>query len=83
MARWTFTRFAASQWTSAAPPTKADLAGKVVVIVGASSGIGFEAAKHFAGMNPKKLVLACRNEERARQALKGEVAFQFPGPTLG
>ncbi|KAJ2935411.1 hypothetical protein H1R20_g1683, partial [Candolleomyces eurysporus] len=72
MARWTFTRFAASQWTSAASATKADLTDKVVVVVGASSGIGLEAAKHFAGMNPKKLVLACRNEERANRALTGE-----------
>ncbi|KAJ2929465.1 hypothetical protein H1R20_g7622, partial [Candolleomyces eurysporus] len=69
MARWTFTRFAASQWTSAASATKTDLTDKVVVVIGASSGIGLEAAKHFAGMNPKKLVLACRNEERANRAL--------------
>jgi retinol dehydrogenase 12 len=65
------------------PITKVDLSGKVVVVTGANTGLGYDAAKHFAGMNPKKLILACRSEERGKEALKSEyylvyfVQFEF------
>ncbi|TFK54182.1 NAD(P)-binding protein [Heliocybe sulcata] len=48
---------------------KADLTGKTVIIVGANTGIGLEAAKHFASMNPSKFILACRSEERGKRAV--------------
>ncbi|KAJ7080588.1 short-chain dehydrogenase [Mycena belliarum] len=38
-----------------------DLTGKTVVITGSNRGVGFEAAKHFAGMNVGRLILACRS----------------------
>lgn len=50
---------------------KADLTGKTVVLTGANSGIGFEAVKHFASMNPARIIMACRSKERGEQALKG------------
>ncbi|KAF8961516.1 NAD(P)-binding protein [Flammula alnicola] len=46
-----------------------DLQGKTVIVTGANNGIGFEAAKHFACMNPGKLILACRSKERGEVAL--------------
>ncbi|KAJ3737515.1 hypothetical protein DFJ43DRAFT_987156 [Lentinula guzmanii] len=49
---------------------QADLTGKVVVVTGANTGLGFEAAKHFAQMNPKKVILACRSEEKGEQAVQ-------------
>jgi NAD(P)-dependent dehydrogenase (short-subunit alcohol dehydrogenase family) len=52
-------------WTTADIP---DLTGKVIVVTGANSGIGFEAAKEFARKGART-ILACRNEERARDAL--------------
>jgi retinol dehydrogenase 12 len=49
-----------------------DLTGKTVVVIGANVGLGFEAAKHFASMNPKKLVLGCRSQEKGQATLHQE-----------
>jgi len=43
------------------------LGGKVVVVTGANSGIGFEAAKTLAGKGAE-VVLACRSKEKADDA---------------
>ncbi|KAJ8074023.1 hypothetical protein PM082_012313 [Marasmius tenuissimus] len=54
------------------------LTGQVVLITGANTGLGFEAAKHFAIRGPGKLILVCRNEERGRNAVdrvKSETGF--------
>lgn len=59
------------------PVAKADLQGKVVLVVGANTGLGFEATKHFALMGPARLVLACRNEARGKEALKSELLPDF------
>ncbi|KAG6808152.1 hypothetical protein H0H93_000509 [Arthromyces matolae] len=40
------------------------------MVIGANTGIGFEATKHFARMKPARLILACRSKE------KGEAAIQ-------
>ncbi|KAF8889272.1 short-chain dehydrogenase [Infundibulicybe gibba] len=40
------------------------------MVIGANSGIGFEAALHFARMNPAKLILGCRDKHRGEAALK-------------
>ncbi|KAJ8703432.1 hypothetical protein PTI98_002054 [Pleurotus ostreatus] len=52
-------QFLKDQWTPAAPVEKADLTGKTVLVLGANTGIGYEAAKHFATMKPARLVMAC------------------------
>lgn len=58
-------------FTRKAPPvSKIDLKGKTVLVIGANTGIGFEAVQHFATMGPKRLILACRSQE------KGEAAIQ-------
>ncbi len=45
-----------------------DLLGKVYVVTGGNSGIGFEAARNFAARGAR-LVLICRSEQRGRAAL--------------
>lgn len=50
------------------PDELSDLSGKLFVITGGNSGIGFEAAKILAGKNAD-VVIAVRNEEKGRQAL--------------
>ncbi|KAF5325783.1 hypothetical protein D9611_000443 [Ephemerocybe angulata] len=66
------------QYVKNGPVATADLSGKTVVVVGANTGLGFEATKHFASMNPGKLILACRSEERGKAAvdkLKSETSY--------
>ncbi|KAJ7140939.1 hypothetical protein C8R44DRAFT_692833 [Mycena epipterygia] len=48
---------------------KADLTSKTVIVVGANTGLGFDAAKHFARMNPGRLILACRSESKGQAAM--------------
>ncbi len=46
-----------------------DLTGKLYVITGGNSGIGFEAAKHL-GNAGADIVLACRSVAKAEEAAK-------------
>jgi len=64
MARWTLLDFIYDQWSTVPPVVTADLERKTVVVTGANTGLGFEASKHFARMNPGKLILACRSQQR-------------------
>jgi hypothetical protein len=70
MARKTPIDFIRDQYKAIRPVVKADLGGKTVAIIGANVGIGFEAAKHFATMNPGKLILACRNQAKGQLAIE-------------
>ena len=54
-----------------APPT-ADLKGKVVLVTGANTGLGYEAAKHFARMGPAKVIIACRSQSKGQEAIDRE-----------
>jgi NAD(P)-dependent dehydrogenase (short-subunit alcohol dehydrogenase family) len=54
-----------ANWTTDNIP---DLTGKVIVVTGANSGLGFEAAKEFARKGAQT-VLACRDIDKAQAAL--------------
>ncbi len=69
MARKAHEQFVADQRRVNPPVVTVDLTGKTVVVIGANIGLGFEASKHFARMNPERLILACRNEEKGKDAL--------------
>ena len=62
-------QFLREKWAPAQPVARADLVGKTIVITGANSGLGYEAAKHFGAMNPGRLVLACRSRTRGEAAV--------------
>jgi NAD(P)-dependent dehydrogenase (short-subunit alcohol dehydrogenase family) len=53
------------EWTNEQIP---NLSGKIIIVTGANSGIGYEAAKEFSRKGAKT-ILACRNMEKARSAL--------------
>jgi retinol dehydrogenase-12 len=71
MGQFTFFGFVRSQWTQLPPIERVDLSEHTVVITGANVGLGFEAAKHFARMTPKHLVIVCRSKEKGEAALTG------------
>ncbi|MEF8902063.1 MAG: oxidoreductase [Halovenus sp.] len=56
-----------SSWTVDQMP---DCTDKTVLITGANSGLGFEAAKAFAA-NGATVIMACRSTDRGRQAATG------------
>ncbi|KAK0214683.1 hypothetical protein EDD85DRAFT_917266 [Armillaria nabsnona] len=45
------------------------LSGKTLILIGANTGLGFEAATHFARMNPARFVLTARDEVKGKEAL--------------
>jgi NAD(P)-dependent dehydrogenase (short-subunit alcohol dehydrogenase family) len=60
-------------WTTADMP---DLTGKVIIVTGANSGIGYEAAKEFARKGAQT-ILACRSMDKAEAAL-AEIRAEIP-----
>ncbi|KAI0082713.1 NAD(P)-binding protein [Panus rudis PR-1116 ss-1] len=60
------------------PVLTTDLSGKTVLVTGANIGLGLEAAKHFARMNPQKLVVTTRSVEKGEAtiaAIERETGF--------
>jgi len=74
MKQASFLQLIQNQWWKVAPVEHVNLTGKTVVVIGANVGLGFEAAKHFASMDPKRLVLGCRSQEKGQVALQGKRA---------
>ncbi|KAF9025666.1 short-chain dehydrogenase [Hymenopellis radicata] len=69
MVQRTWEAYYADQKKTPPPVAHADLTSKTVLVTGANIGLGFEACKHFARMNPARLILACRNVDKANAAL--------------
>ncbi|KAJ7623735.1 hypothetical protein FB45DRAFT_798042, partial [Roridomyces roridus] len=59
-----------TQWAPQPPVLQVDLTGKTVLVLGANTGLGFEAAQHFARMNPGRVILACRSQSKGQAALE-------------
>jgi NAD(P)-dependent dehydrogenase (short-subunit alcohol dehydrogenase family) len=62
-----------ANWTTDNIP---DLTGKVIIVTGANSGIGFEAAKEFARKGAQT-ILACRSMDKAQTALS-QIQAEIP-----
>jgi len=73
MTRFSILAFLKEQFAAPVPLIAADLSGKIVMVTGSNTGLGLEAAKHFASMNPERLILACRNEVKGKKAVQGEL----------
>ena len=61
--------FAIRKWAYGPAAPKVDLKGKVAIVTGANTGIGYESAKTFLE-NGATVVLACRDEKRGLEAEK-------------
>jgi NAD(P)-dependent dehydrogenase (short-subunit alcohol dehydrogenase family) len=59
-------RFMISNWTAESIP---DLTGKVAIVTGANSGIGYTAARALARKGAT-VILACRNKEKGQAAVR-------------
>ena len=57
-------------WASRKPPSdpKTSFAGKPIVVTGATTGLGFEAAIKFAALNARRLILGVRSLKRGEEA---------------
>lgn len=62
-----------NKWTTTNVP---DLTGKIIIVTGANSGVGYEAAKEFARKGGKT-ILACRNMNKAQNALN-QIRSEIP-----
>jgi len=62
------------KWTLDNTP---DLTGKIIVVTGGNSGLGYESVKAFA-MKGAEVILASRTLEKGEQA-KAEIAKELPG----
>ncbi|KAF5323689.1 hypothetical protein D9619_012885 [Psilocybe cf. subviscida] len=77
---YSFGDFLREQRKKTPPLVSEDLTGKTVVVTGSNVGLGFEATKHFARMNPGRLIMACRNMaygEVAMAKIKEETGCQI------
>jgi len=63
-----------SKWTTGDMP---DLSGKIIIVTGGNSGLGFESVKAFT-MKGAGVVLASRSEDKGEQA-RLEILKEFPG----
>lgn len=78
MTKFSILAFLKEQLAAPVPLVTANLSGKIVMVTGSNGGLGFEAAKHFASMNPERLILACRNEDKGKKAVEGELSTTLP-----
>ncbi|ETI20122.1 hypothetical protein G647_08156 [Cladophialophora carrionii CBS 160.54] len=49
-------------------PATESFAGRTILLTGATSGLGFEAAKKFVGLNADRLIITARNESKGQAA---------------
>ncbi|KAJ8520227.1 hypothetical protein ONZ45_g2909 [Pleurotus djamor] len=70
MGNKSFFTFLRKQLTTVPPVVTEDLTGKVVIVTGANTGIGYETAKHLAKMGAEKVVLGCRSRSKGEDAVR-------------
>ncbi|KXT06481.1 hypothetical protein AC578_6033 [Pseudocercospora eumusae] len=63
-------QFFYNQFAVTPPKPTRDCTGRTVIITGANTGLGKEAARHYVRLNAEKVIIACRSAE------KGEAAKQ-------
>lgn len=57
------------------------LEGKTIIITGANTGLGFIAAVEMCKLKPEKVIMACRSEQRANDAIR-DIQKKVPGAPL-
>lgn len=62
-------------------PVTQSFSGKIVLVTGANTGIGLEAAKKLAALDADQVIITTRNEEKGRAAKKQIEDFVAAQPT--
>ncbi|KAI1376393.1 NAD(P)-binding protein [Hypoxylon crocopeplum] len=63
------------------PPKTTDLSGKVAIITGANTGLGYEAAKQMLSLKLSHLVIAVRNNAKG-EAAATKLRAKYPQATI-
>jgi retinol dehydrogenase 12 len=63
-------KFARSQLWLKLPYPETKFTGKTIIVTGANSGLGLEAARHFVRLEAEKVILAVRNKAKGEAALQ-------------
>ncbi|KAK3065691.1 hypothetical protein LTR53_018139 [Teratosphaeriaceae sp. CCFEE 6253] len=61
-------QFFYSQFFVTPPLPSTDCTGKTIIVTGANTGLGKEAARHFVQLNAEKVIIACRSLEKGEGA---------------
>lgn len=61
--------FIKSQWTTLPYPTH-DFTSQTIIVTGANTGLGLEAARHFVRLGASKVILGCRSIAKAEAAIR-------------
>lgn len=67
-----FASFVYRQMTASIPVPHQSFVGQTIIITGANTGLGFEAAKHVVRLGAEKVILGVRNLSKGQEA-KGEI----------
>ena len=65
-----FLSFIYSQLFVTLPYPKQDLTDQIIIVTGANTGLGFEAARHFTRLNASKVILGVRSLRKGEEAKK-------------
>ena len=74
--------FIRRQFISYPPIPIASFNGKTVIVTGASSGLGLEACRWLVRLGASRVILACRNVEKANTAVKDIQATTSCSPDI-
>lgn len=67
-----FASFVYRQMTASIPVPQQSFVGQTIIITGANTGLGFEAAKHVVRLGAEKVILGVRNLSKGNEA-KAEI----------
>jgi retinol dehydrogenase 12 len=68
MADFSFFEMIRSHIFDTLPQPNNDFTGKTIIVTGANSGLGLEAARHLVRLNATKVILAVRNKTKGQAA---------------
>ena len=69
-----------TQFTKLPYPTES-FEGQTIIVTGANTGLGLEAARHFTRLNAAKVILGCRSVSKGEEAALS-IAANSPAGTL-